>query len=238
MPSPATLIQPAPVVAITTDYVDDGEKPRAQVRANYFRAVHEAGGVPVLLPAVKESAAAHARLFDAYVFIGGDDLSFEPFGKPTHPKAQTMNPVRQAYETALLDALRDSRPRAPVLGVCLGMQLISMHAGGEMDQYLPEHFAGAERHRHDRVHDVTLSHASAGRFGLSAGAVTSSHKQGVTAPGGLTVLAHSDDGLIEAVADLERPFYLGVQWHPERTNNRMLGARVFEALVAAARTRS
>jgi putative glutamine amidotransferase len=49
------------------------------------------------------------------------------------------------------------------------------------------------------------------------------------------VVAASEDGVIEAVDDPARAFYLGVQWHPERTALESLGQRLFEKLVEAAR---
>ena len=229
-----------PIIALTTDLAEVDSagvpvKPRVQLRESYVRAVHEAGGVAVLLPPVMEAVWDHVRLADAFVFVGGDDLRFEAFGKRTHPKAQCVHPARQAYETVLLDALQRERPAAPVLGVCLGMQLMAMHAGGDMDQFLPETFANAERHREDRVHPIEPVHAQAEKYGVVPGGVASSHKQAVTDPGRLCVLAKSDDGLIEAVADVDRAFYVGVQWHPERMPSHELGVRIFERLVRAAR---
>ena len=70
---------------------------------------------------------------------------------------------------------------------------------------------------------------------MAVGYAHSSHHQAVTNSGGLEVLALSPDGVIEAVADPVRPFYVGVQWHPERTANSHLGAGIFNALVAAIR---
>ena len=43
--------------------------------------------------------------------------------------------------------------------------------------------------------------------------------------------------MIEAVRAETRPFYLGVQWHPERTDDEQLGAGLIECLVEAARNR-
>jgi putative glutamine amidotransferase len=223
-----------PTIAITSDIEYKDDNPRAATRFTYIEGIVRAGGVPVLLPAVPELAESHAMLVDGYVFIGGDDLRQEPFGGVTHPKAEVLNPQRQAYETALLKALRDRRAAAPVLGVCLGMQHMSMLAGGTMDQYLPETLPTAERHRFDHQHAI-VPNEQAAAYAIVAGMVTSYHKQGVIDVGSLTVLARSDDGVIEAVADVNRPFYLGVQWHPERTSDSRLGQGMFEELVRRCR---
>jgi gamma-glutamyl-gamma-aminobutyrate hydrolase PuuD len=38
------------------------------------------------------------------------------------------------------------------------------------------------------------------------------------------------------VRDEARPFYVGVQWHPERTRDQRLGPGLFRDLVGAATT--
>lgn len=226
--------QRPPIIGITSDIEERDGKPRCATRTTYIDCVLRAGGVPVLLPAVPERAREHALAFDGYVLIGGDDLRQEPFGGVTHPKAETLHPRRQAYETALLDSFRDMRPMAPVLGICLGMQHMSMHAGGSMNQYLPESWPNAERHRHDAQHAI-VPEGHAADFAIVPGLVTSYHKQAVVNAGTLTVLAHADDGLIEAVADRSRPYYVGVQWHPERTPDSRLGQGIFNDFVRRCR---
>jgi len=70
---------------------------------------------------------------------------------------------------------------------------------------------------------------------ISSGSVHSRHRQAIVDAGRLKVIARAPDGVIEAVQDPARRFYLGVQWHPERTTNTELGSRIFERLVAAVR---
>jgi gamma-glutamyl-gamma-aminobutyrate hydrolase PuuD len=41
--------------------------------------------------------------------------------------------------------------------------------------------------------------------------------------------------VIEAVQAVDRPFYVGVQWHPERTADDSLGFDLIHRLVCAAR---
>lgn len=231
-----------PIVGITTD-VSEASTPRgprlkADVGLAYAQCVLRAGGLPVFLPALPEAIDEHLALCDAFVFTGGDDPRTEEFGVASDPRITPLHPVRQAYEVGLLRAL-EAHPQKPVLGVCLGMQLMSLVHGGAIDQYMPDSRPDAARHW-DAEHEIRPAEPSGGtaRGGTAvlewSGNVTSKHKQCIIDPGRLQVLAVSDDGIIEAVGDPSRPFYVGVQWHPERTAVRDVGERVFEALLRAA----
>src|SRR4030095_1612968 len=52
------------------------------------------------------------------------------------------------------------------------------------------------------------------------GTINSSHHQAVETPGdGLMISACADDGIVEGIEWAEKndkPFFMGVQWHPER----------------------
>lgn len=138
-----------------------------------------------------------------------------------------VSPSRQEYETILLRTLSTQRPDAPVLGVCLGMQMMSLAAGGRLNQHLPDTHPTHADHW-DRDHAIVpTTHA------LPPGIVHSRHRQAISDPGSLSILATSPDGLIEAVGDPSRPFYLGVQWHPERTADHALGSELFRRLIAS-----
>lgn len=223
-----------PIIGITTDLSDPGGgKPlRVDCSSAYARCVAAAGGVPILLPPIPSLAAEHLRLCDGFVLTGGDDPRTEAFGEPTHPEAKPVHPDRQAYELALLDLLRLRRPAAPVLGICLGMQMMALHAGARLNQHLPDTTPAAAQHR--GVHPIVPTPGSS-PLPLIRGEVWSNHHQAVASPGPLVVLARSPDDVIEAVADLKRRFYVGVQWHPERTEDATLGQGVFAALVRATR---
>ena len=163
---------------------------------------------------------------------GGDDPITEPFGVPTHASAVRVKQNRQDYELALLDGLSASRPDVPVLGVCLGMQYMALHAGGRLNQHLPETHGNHAEHW-DHEHELCPTSEAVAAIRLPGGASWARHRQAIEDAGTLAVSARAHDGVIEAVADANRPFYVGVQWHPERTGNRALGQDVFDALVRA-----
>ena len=220
-----------PLVGITTDIAPHPNGERVFTYRSYIDAVVRAGGVPVLLPPVPETAAIVERL-DAFVFTGGDDPRTEPFSQPTHPKVTQIHEDRQAFETTLLEALATRRPEVPVLGVCLGMQMMALVAGGRLDQYMPETCPTHAAHWGHEHTVAPMGEAGVGGLALR-GTVYSKHKQAVADPGSLVVIAHTPDGIIEAVCHPTRRFYVGVQWHPERTAEAAVGQGVFDALVKA-----
>jgi len=207
-----------PLIGITPDI--DGD--RYRLGRSYARAVDRAGGVPLILAAEPGAVEDYVRLCDGFILSGGDDPDMSQWGIATHPKAKAIDPQRQAFEWALLETLAEHRERG-VLGVCLGMQLMAIHGGGELDQHLPDTLATAADHWGPVTHAV--------RGELGAGEVRSHHRQAITRPGRLRVVATAHDDVIEAVRDDERPFYLGVQWHPERTEQEHLGFGLVRALV-------
>ena len=218
-----------PFIGIGADLArDEQARPRHQVRATYVDAVVRAGGIPVILPASAEARCAALDRLDGVVIVGGDDIDVRPFGVPLHPMARVMDPERQSAELAMLAAL-DARPAMPVLGICLGMQLMGVHRGATLIQHLDDRIPDAARHRDDRVHAVETA--------IGRGPVASWHHQALADAPGFAEIGRADDGVLEAIRDDGRPFYLGVQWHPERTADPTLGDGVFRLLVQAARGR-
>ncbi len=226
------------MVGITSDVAAVDGRERAQCMLAYADAVVRAGGVPILLVADESTAEAQLALCDAVVLTGGDDPRTEAFGVPTHVKATPLVPRRQAFELKVLEIL--GREPRPTLGVCLGMQMMALVAGGSLDQHMPDNRADAARHwGADHAVIPTGQGDRGGGEGriprLARGTVHSKHRQAVNDPGRLSVLAYSDDGVIEAIGEVDRRFYLGVQWHPERTSDEAVGLDLFRALISAAR---
>ncbi len=220
-----------PIIGITADRQRGSG--RYHLIAAYARAVSRAGGVPVVLPHEMDGLAVYVERCDGFILSGGDDPDTTAFGEPVHPEAVLIDPARQRFERALLAAL--DRIDRPVLGVCLGMQMMALHHGGRIDQHLPDVLgaAAAERHR-QADHAVRCTVGEHGILPAEA-TVHSRHHQAVAADGAgkMRVCGVAEDGVVEAI-DLPGPrFYLGVQWHAERTAGAM-GAGLIARLAAAA----
>jgi len=229
-----------PLIAITTDLCTRNERPTARVTTAYADRVRAAGGQPVLLAPPTGSAPDHAAAdalvarFDGFVLTGGDDPRTEPFGTPSHPGITPVFAERQAFESALLESIARTRPEAPLFGICLGLQMMVLHAGGSLFQFMPESHPHSHQDHWASEHEILPETTAMGPGLALSGVSHSHHKQAVDSPGRLAVLARAPDGVIEAAGDPDRPFHLGVQWHPERTENHGLGQRLFEEFVRAA----
>lgn len=230
---------PRPVIGITVDNLDNtAASGRYDVGIGYSDAVAAAGGTPVLLPHALECVSDYLKLCDGFVLTGGVDPDTAAFGEPMHPKAKKMDPTRQAFESVLIEAIRAAERRVPTLGVCLGMQLMALHAGGRLDQHLPDTLGDAAAiHHGNRPHPIVL--AAKGTVleiddGDTASDIVSHHLQAVADAGAMRVIATAPDGVIEAIEDPDRAFYIGVQWHPERGNDSSFNRGLFVALVREA----
>lgn len=233
-----------PVIGITVDNRDNtATSGRYESSIAYSRCVAQAGGLPVLLPHEPQWVAQFVGMCDGFVLTGGVDPRTEAFGQPTHPRARPMDEQRQAFELALLAAMEEY-PNKPVLGICLGMQLMALRAGGTLHQYLPDILDNPQLHENDNRHAITLRvpvSALTDQLLTEAQAVVVSWHRQAVAPGPdddggvgrMRVLATAQDGVIEAIDDPGRPFYLGVQWHPERGGQGELNQGLFDRFVAA-----
>ncbi len=210
-----------PRIAITPDLAED----RCTVARSYSRMVWEAGGLPIIVPVLPDAGAELLEGCDGLILTGGDDPNMEQWGQSTHPKATRIHADRQAFEIELL-SLVAQQPEFPVLGVCLGMQLMALHHGGKLEQYLPDTLVTHADHWGKVEHQVEGA--------LGSGVVHSHHRQAIVDPGVMSVVAVAHDNVIEAVRSDDRRFYLGVQWHPERTVDELLSRGLFTQMVHAA----
>jgi putative glutamine amidotransferase len=245
-----------PVVGIPTQTLQSlggvsAEIPPSWVMSQrYVLTLSDAGAVPLLIPLVDDETLRGAyETLDAVFLPGGADIDPASYGTEPHPLCDKTDRERDRVELALARwAMADGKP---VLGVCRGMQLINLAAGGTLYQDLAEQMKGSIKHdyfpfsgqnftRDYLAHEVTVSAGTrlAKIFGAGELPVNSMHHQGVRDLGkGLVVSAMAPDGLVEGLEGENGRYVVGVQWHPEALTERQEAARdLFAQFVETARS--
>lgn len=226
-----------PVIGITS-YAQEASwgawtLPAVLVPLSYVRSVELAGGRPFVVPPVDDAVEETLDALDGLVLSGGADVDPAHYGEEPHP-ATSAQLHRDRAELALLEAALARE--LPVLAICRGMQMLNVVHRGSLHQHLPE-LVGHDGHREARgtfsEHEVTLLQGSrtAGIIGDRARVMSSHHQAPQRIGEGLEPVAWAEDGTVEAVEDPQRPFAIGVLWHPEEGEDK----RLFEALVEEAR---
>jgi putative glutamine amidotransferase len=213
----------APVVGLTT-YREQAAwgvwDQRADLLPSGYAAVVESvGGLPVLLPPVglPDAAETVVSRLDALVVSGGADVDPSRYAARPHPRTVGWRPDRDTWELALLDAA--TARGLPVLGICRGMQLMAVHAGGTLDQHTPD-LVGDDRHSPggDAYGDVAVTTVEGSLLRSLVGEslqVRCHHHQSIAAAPGYEVSARAADGTVEAMELPGTRVCLAVQWHPE-----------------------
>ncbi|MGI9615047.1 MAG: gamma-glutamyl-gamma-aminobutyrate hydrolase family protein [Acidimicrobiales bacterium] len=179
--------------------------------ADYQRDVLAAGGLPFPLPLDGEPGDYLAHL-DGILLTGGADVEPDRYGDAPDG-AGAYEPIRDEVELAYLDGALAAE--LPVLGICRGLQVINIAAGGTLNQDVPEH-ACWDDDPDVAVHRVAFEKQS--RLNLLYGdsaEVNSLHHQTVDQVGdGIAVTGRAPDGVVEGI-EIPGRDVLAVQWHPE-----------------------
>ncbi|MBR6690640.1 MAG: gamma-glutamyl-gamma-aminobutyrate hydrolase family protein [Bacilli bacterium] len=145
------------------------------------------GGIPIGVT-LYDDYKLLIDMCDGIIFQGGDD--FEKYD---------LECLKYAYE---IDK--------PVLGICLGMQLMGVLFDGFM--------LNIKNHKKtlNYAHEVKIKRNSKlyNIFKTDIIKVNSRHKS-IIKNTKLNICAVSKEGYIEAVEDTNKKFFIGVQWHPE-----------------------
>jgi putative glutamine amidotransferase len=211
---------------------------------SYVQAVVQAGGAPFLIPLglpedlLKEMVAK----VDGMLFTGGGDIDPALYGGEAHEKVDQIDADRDRIE---MQAIKESlRVRKPFLGICRGLQLVNVAAGGGLHTHISDQHPNALEHcyypewpRAYLAHEISLKEGSrlAQVMGVQQAQVNSQHHQGISVLGrGLEANAFAPDGLIEGIEIPNYPFGMAVQWHPEWLQDQQPMRALFASFVQAA----
>ena len=231
-----------PVIGITSVYEVDKEDGSVSTWVNfaYVEAVAENGGAPVILPTITDDQILrrYVEELDGLVLVGGDDIPPSAYGQQPHETVKVMPSQRYDSERKLISLWLATGK--PVLGVCLGMQFTNVVCGGTLIQDIPSQVGTKVIHRR-KYHRVRIEPNSslAKILGTDEVSVYSDHHQAVKDVGeALKAIAHSDDGVIEALERTNGGFGLFVQWHPEQMDDTGHRNAIYGALVSACAARN
>ena len=171
--------------------------------------------------------------FDGLLLAGGGDIDPVRYGE-ANTSSDNIDAARDELELGV--ARRALEADLPVLGICRGFQVINVAFGGRLVQDVSDHRPAASgsvvRHHGVRPRAGSRLAAAVGPGPLT---VNSRHHQAVSKGvlgRGLQVTAQVGE-LVEAFEAIEQRWVVGVQWHPERTNEVSPAAvRIFDALIA------
>jgi putative glutamine amidotransferase len=207
---------------------------------NYIEAVRSAAAIPVVLAAInREHIEDLLSRIQGLVLSGGPDLHPRAYGQNPHALLGEVEVEIDEFEINLCVAARHRQ--IPVLGICRGLQVINVAAGGSLHQHLPDLIEGREHHRRseaaESIHGLEIVPKTklAEIMGASSLTVNSSHHQAVDVLGdGLVVSARAEDGVIEAIEGIGDQWLVGVQWHAESLIADARELAIFQALAHAA----
>lgn len=177
-----------PIIGIVTRKSISEEKHNINIVYDSIeKAIIKNGGIPIGITLYSDYKKL-INICGGIIFEGGDD--FEEYD---------FEALKYIYE---IDK--------PVLGICLGMQLMGMLFGGTMID-IPNH-----KKKLFYVHSIKLKKNSHlyNIFKSDIIKVNSRHKS-VIKNTNLEVVALSNDGYIEAIEAPNKKFFIGIQWHPE-----------------------
>jgi putative glutamine amidotransferase len=232
-----------PVIGLTS-YLEPAkwgawDQPAALIPWNYVNKLQAAGASVVLLPPDADNHDAISRL-DGLVMAGGADIEPARYGAPHQEGTDKPRTERDASELGLYKSARAAN--LPVFGICRGLQIMAVAHGGSLHQHLPD-LVGNTLHRDApgtfNNHGATFTPGSliAELVGATEVTVNSSHHQAVDSPGDLTITGYAEDGTVEVCEDPTSDFVLGVQWHPEFSNDEIVSENLFRAFVKACSNR-
>lgn len=196
------------------------------------------GGKPVRL---RKPPGADPRQIDGLILLGGLDIHPSRYNAEVEVETR-FDLKRDALELAWLDI---AFARAiPVMGICRGLQMLNVKAGGDLHQRLdqdvtanwPNGPIGYALFR--KPVEIQPGTFLASVFGEGKVKVNSLHRRAVrsVAPGFEASACGTDGGIqaIEAQGDVLR---FGVQFHPELLAHRRDMRRLFRRFIGACRTR-
>lgn len=190
----------------------------------YVTAIHEAGGIPILIPVGLEKRYTNkiVDMLDGLLLPGSiPDIDPNKYGDLPRENLGRVDPREDRTELELFNLAFNKN--IPILGICRGVQIINVALDGTLYQDIPSQVRMALNHNpnmpHTEVcHRVTIENGSKLHkiIGDTEIWVNSTHHQAIKLHGkSLIVNAKAPDGVTEGLEHPTKKWVMGVQWHPE-----------------------
>lgn len=232
-----------PIIGISLDYEpvrDPSYSPWYALRENYCSAISHHGALPIPIPHENNLINDYINHIDGLILTGGGyDIPPDYYGSLRHHESLKTNPHRTEFEMKMARAML--KTQKPILGICGGMELLTVIFGGTLIQDIPSEVENALNHQQAppydlACHDVTIKsgtllHRIVKKTTIQ---VNSNHHQATRdIPEDIIVNALAPDGIIEGIEHPSHPFCLGILWHPEYYAS-IADEMIFKAFVRAA----
>ena len=194
---------------------------------NYQRWLSSEPWINVVRLGYKQDTFHEIKNCGGVLITGGQDVHPRFYNKPEYISlCHETDERRDEFELSVLEYTQQHQ--VPVLGICRGLQIANVFAGGTL---VPDIVAAGNadhtkiNETDDRYHNVRVKENSLLELivGCMSGEINSAHHQCADKIGhGLVGNASSADGVVEGLErmqDIGKAFLLLVQWHPERMQN-------------------
>jgi putative glutamine amidotransferase len=207
-----------PIIGITTYGLN--EQGDFSIPALYVDSVRRAGGIPLLIIPGESHLDTIVNHLNGIILSGGGDLAPSTYNGKGHDLNYNIDSSRDETELKLAKTVLVKK--IPTLAICRGIQVINTILGGTLFEHIPDHFGEKILHRlppRDPCSHLITINKNSDLFDIIRKEeieVSSWHHQSIDKPGdGLSVVAKSSDGVIEAIEFKGKDWFIGIQWHPE-----------------------
>ena len=208
-----------PIIKIGVTYTGTDEK-----HSNYVRWLKGNEHIEITTLSPLHTDLESIQDFDGILLSGGVDMHPKFYNSTVtdYPNApQHFHEKRDEFEIAVFQ--KSQQNNIPLLAVCRGMQMVNCILGGNLTQDIGPEANGIHKfEHHDKGHGINIVPATLLNeiTGVDRTMSNSAHHQCINNLGeGLLVNCRSDDGIVEGIEweqKENKPFFLGIQWHPER----------------------
>lgn len=196
---------------------------------NWFTEEDLKSDIELVELSFEKNNVADIKDCDAFVLTGGVDIHPSLYNeKENYPnRPDDFQVERDLFEKKIYEY--SQQQQLPLLAICRGLQLVNVLQGGKLIHDLDENNAVHKKEEEDKIHHVnvvagSLLHSITGEIACD---INSAHHQAIDSSAlGEDLLVNAiaeDDGIIEGIEfknKTGKAFMLGVQWHPERVNNK------------------